>query len=40
MSAGIILIRFAGLPLMRNEAERRAAVGEAQLGRGAAGVGC
>jgi uncharacterized protein YndB with AHSA1/START domain len=34
MSAGIILIRFAGLPLMRKEAERRAAVGEAQLGSG------
>jgi hypothetical protein len=25
MSAGIILIRYAGLPRMRNEAERRAA---------------
>ena len=25
MSAGIILIRYAGLPLMRKEAERRAA---------------
>jgi polyketide cyclase/dehydrase/lipid transport protein len=34
MSAGIILIRYAGLPLMRKEAERRAAVGEAQLGSG------
>jgi uncharacterized protein YndB with AHSA1/START domain len=35
MSAGIILIRFAGLPLMRKEAERRAArVGEGQLGMG------
>jgi hypothetical protein len=35
MSAGIILIRYAGLPLMRKEAERRAAyVGEAQLGVG------
>ena len=33
MSAGIILIRYAGLPLMRTEAERRAAhVGEAELG--------
>jgi uncharacterized protein YndB with AHSA1/START domain len=35
MSAGIILIRYAGLPLMRTEAERRAAhVGEAELGVG------
>jgi hypothetical protein len=34
MSVGIILIRYAGLPLMRKEAERRAAVGEAQLGSG------
>jgi uncharacterized protein YndB with AHSA1/START domain len=35
MSAGIILIRYAGLPLMRKEAERRAAaVGDGQLGRG------
>jgi hypothetical protein len=25
MSAAILLIRYAGLPLMRNEAERRAA---------------
>jgi hypothetical protein len=35
MSAGIILIRYAGLPLMRKEAERRAAAAdEGQLGRG------
>jgi hypothetical protein len=35
MSAGIILIRYAGLPLMRKEAERRAAtVGEGQLAMG------
>jgi hypothetical protein len=35
MSAGIILMRYAGLPLMRKEAERRAAaVGEGQLGLG------
>ena len=35
MSAGIILIRFAGLPLMRREAERSAAcVRQGQLGMG------
>jgi Polyketide cyclase / dehydrase and lipid transport len=36
MSAGIILIRYAGLPLMRNEAERRAATAgqERQHGMG------
>jgi uncharacterized protein YndB with AHSA1/START domain len=34
MSAGIILIRYAGLPLMRNEAERRAAAASQERQRG------
>jgi hypothetical protein len=34
MSAGIILIRYAGLPLMRNEAERRAATASQERQRG------